>query len=85
MTVITDPNDIHLFQLQTMRTMLALEIQGIGRGGMSMAQIIRNRWGIKKRRRLDVYFDFCRLANLEPSQHMCELKADLSAKKKNTP
>tara|TARA_R100001143_G_C3338993_1_gene123288 strand:+ start:518 stop:772 length:255 start_codon:yes stop_codon:yes gene_type:complete len=70
----TIPKEIHLRQLKTLKVMVALEVEGMTRHGQSATQIVRHRYGIKKRRKIDVYFEFCRLTNQEPSDNMIAKK-----------
>ena len=70
----TIPKEIHLRQLKTLKVMVALEVEGMARHGQSATQIVRQRYGIKKRRKIDVYFEFCRVTNQEPSDNMIAKK-----------
>ena len=72
MTMLTDPDDILRFRLKTLRVAIGLEVQGMTRRGRSATQIVRQEFGITKRRKIDVYFEFCRLTNQEPSHRMME-------------
>ena len=82
MTMLTDPDDINSYRLKVLRTMIGLEVSGMTRRGMSATQAARREFGITKRRKIDVYFEFCRLTNQEPSQRMCDQRAESSAKRK---
>jgi hypothetical protein len=84
MTLITDPDDILRFRLKAIRAQIGLEVIGMTRRGTSATQIARKEFGITKRRKIDVYFEFCRLTNQEPSQRMCDRRAELSAIRKQT-
>ena len=70
----TIPKEIHLRQLKTLKVMVALEVEGMTRHGQSATQIVRQRYGIKKRRKIDVYFEFCRLTKQTPSDNMIAKK-----------
>ena len=70
----TIPKEIHLRQLKTLKVMVALEVEGMTRHGQSATQIVRQRYGIKKRRKIDVYFEFCRLPKQTPSDNMIAKK-----------
>mgnify|MGYP006396323649 CR=1 FL=1 len=59
------------YRLLVLRAALAMEIHGLRRRGKSAAQIVREEFGIKKRRRVDVYFAFCRKVKLDPSARIC--------------
>ena len=80
MTMLTDPEDIRRYRLKTLRVLLGLEVQGMTRGGRSATQIVRQEFGITKRRKIDVYFEFCRLTNQEPSHRMMETKDAMNSK-----
>ena len=45
--VITEPNQILLFRMQTLRSGLKLEIKGLRRSGRSFYTIIKKEWGLK--------------------------------------
>lgn len=66
--------------LRTLKAKLALEVKGMTQHGQSVIQIVKLRYGIKKRRKIDVYFEFCRLTNLEPSRQMQEKKSQMNGK-----
>ena len=80
MTMYTRPDGVYTRELRTLRAMIALEVDGMTRHGQSATQIVRQRYGIKKRRKIDVYFEFCRLTNQEPSPKMEEKRHQLSGK-----
>jgi hypothetical protein len=82
MTMITDPDDIERYRLKVLRTMIGLEVSGMTRRGMSATQAARQEFGITKRRKIDVYFEYCRITHQAPSLRMCNRRAELSAKKK---
>ena len=84
MTMITDPDDIERYRLKVLRTMIGLEVSGMTRRGMSATQAARQEFGITKRRKIDVYFEYCRITNQDPSQRMCDRRAESSAKRKQT-
>ena len=84
MTIITDRADINRYRLKVLRVSIGLEVNGMTRRGTSATQIVRQEFGITKRRKIDVYFEFCRLTNQEPSQRMCDRRAELSAIRKQT-
>jgi hypothetical protein len=71
MTMITNPDDIARYRLKALRAMIGLEVCGMTRGGTPATQIVRQEFGITKRRKIDVYLEFCRLTNQEPSQRIC--------------
>jgi hypothetical protein len=64
-------DNIRRYRLLVLRAALAMEIHGLRRRGKSAAQIVREEFGIKKRRRVDVYFAFCRKVKLDPSARIC--------------
>ena len=74
MTMLTDPDDILRFRLKTLRVAIGLEVQGMTRRGRSATQIVRQEFGITKRRKIDVYFEFCRLTKQTPSDNMIAKK-----------
>jgi len=82
MSMITDPTDIERYRLKVLRTMIGLEVSGMTRRGMSATQAARQEFGITKRRKIDVYFEFCRLTNQAPSSRMISRRAELSAPRK---
>jgi hypothetical protein len=82
MTMLTDPGDIERYRLMVLRVQIGLEVSGLTRRGMSATQAARQEFGITKRRKIDVYFEFCRITDQEPSQRMCNRRAELSAKRK---
>ena len=82
MTMLTDSDHIQGFRLKTLRVLIGLEVQGMTRRGRSATQIVRQEFGITKRRKIDVYFEFCRLTNQEPSSRMQRRRAELSAPRK---
>ena len=82
MTLITDPDAILRFRLKALRAQIGLEVVGFSRRGTSATQIVRKEFGITKRRKIDVYFEFCRLTNQEPSSRMQSRRAELSAPRK---
>ena len=79
MTLITDHDDILRFRLKALRAQIGLEVIGMTRRGTSATQIVRQEFGITKRRKIDVYFEFCRLTNQAPSSRMQSRRAELSA------
>lgn len=82
MTLITDPDAILRFRLKALRAQIGLEVIGMKLRGTSATQIARQEFGITKRRKIDVYFEFCRLTNQEPSSRMQRRRAELSAPRK---
>ena len=70
----TIPKEIHLRQLKTLKVMVALEVEGMTRRGRPATQIVRQEFGITKRRKIDVYFEFCRLTKQTPSDNMIAKK-----------
>jgi len=82
MTMLTDPGDIQRYRLVVLKHMIGLEVIGMTRRGMSATQAARKEFGITKRRKIDVYFEYCRITDQEPSQRICELRAESSAKRK---
>jgi hypothetical protein len=75
-----DPKGREMVQLRTLKAKMALEVNGMAQHGQSATQIVRQRYGIKKRRKIDVYFEFCRLTNQEPSRQMQEKKSQMNGK-----
>tara|TARA_R100000306_G_C4277390_1_gene93276 strand:- start:59 stop:352 length:294 start_codon:yes stop_codon:yes gene_type:complete len=71
MTRITNPDDIARYRLKALRAMIGLEVCGMTRGGTPATQIVREEFGITKRRKIDVYREFCRLTNQTPSPRIC--------------
>ena len=59
MTMLTQPNQIALFRLMSLRSMLTLEIKGMTRRGRSAYAIIKDELGLKgtKQRVLDQLTD----------------------------
>jgi hypothetical protein len=82
MTMYTSPDGVYTRELRTLRAMVALEVDGMARHGQSATQIVRQRYGIKKRRKIDVYFEFCRLTQQEPSTHMRERRSQIAGKQR---
>ena len=82
MTLITDHHDILRYRLKVIRAQIGLEVNGMTRRGTSATQIARQEFGITKRRKIDVYFEFCRITNQEPSSRMQSRRAELSAPRK---
>ena len=82
MTMLTDSDDILRFRLKTLRVAIGLEVKGMTRRGRSATQIVRQEFGITKRRKIDVYFEFCRLTNQEPSHRMMETRDTMNSKQR---
>ena len=82
MTMLTDPGDIERYRLMVLRVQIGLEVSGLTRRGMSATQAARQEFGITKRRKIDVYFEFCRLTQQEPSAHMRERRSQIAGKQR---
>lgn len=64
--VITDPDDIQRCRLLAIRQALGLEVVGLV-GRVNVCAYVRREWQIRKKKRIDVYFEFCRRAGVSPS------------------
>jgi hypothetical protein len=64
--VITDPDDIQRCRLLAIRQALGLEVVGLI-GRVNVCAYVRREWKIRKKKRIDVYFEFCRRAGVCPS------------------
>lgn len=84
MTMLTDSDAITRYRLKVLQVAIALEVSGMTRRGMSATEAARREFGITKRRKIDVYFEYCRITNQDPSQRMCDRRAESSAKRKQT-
>jgi hypothetical protein len=68
---ITDPDDIQRCRLLAIRQALGLEVVGLI-GRVNVCAYVRREWKIKKKKRVDVYFEFCRRAGVHPSQSIMQ-------------
>ena len=69
--VITDPDEIQQARLLAIRQALGLEVIGLV-GRTNVCAYVRREWQIKKKKRVDVYFEFCRRAGVWPSQSIMQ-------------
>jgi hypothetical protein len=68
---ITNPDDIQRCRLLAIRQALGLEVVGLV-GRVNVCAYVRREWQIRKKKRIDVYFEFCRRAGVSPSQSIMQ-------------